>query len=172
MEIERKWLVNGWPEDLPLLFEQHMEQGYISVHPTVRIRLEQAAKEAPHYVLCFKSEGLLSRKEIEMEIPKDKFEDLKDLIGLPLIPKTRRTYQLPHDLRLEVNHVDADSPDAFWYAEVEFPTEDAARAFTPAEAGLSSFLSKEVTMQPGESMGAFWIRTRLHGGESAPKTGL
>ena len=40
MEIERKWMVNGWPEGLPLKEEFAMRQGYISVRPTVRIREE------------------------------------------------------------------------------------------------------------------------------------
>ena len=40
MEIERKWMVTGWPEGLPLLETYHMDQGYISVRPTVRILRE------------------------------------------------------------------------------------------------------------------------------------
>ena len=40
MEIERKWMVDRWPEGLPLYREQMMRQGYISVRPTVRIREE------------------------------------------------------------------------------------------------------------------------------------
>ena len=35
MEIERKWMVTGWPEGLPLEEEFTMRQGYISVQPTV-----------------------------------------------------------------------------------------------------------------------------------------
>ena len=30
MEIERKWMVKGWPEGLPLREEFAMRQGYIS----------------------------------------------------------------------------------------------------------------------------------------------
>ena len=43
MEIERKWMVKGWPLEsaaLPMVREQTMRQGYISVRPTVRIREE------------------------------------------------------------------------------------------------------------------------------------
>ena len=40
MEIERKWMVKGWPEGLPLTETYQMAQGYISVRPTVRIRRE------------------------------------------------------------------------------------------------------------------------------------
>ena len=37
MEIERKWMVKGWPEiDFPILFEQNMRQGYISVYGRFR----------------------------------------------------------------------------------------------------------------------------------------
>ena len=172
VEIERKWMVDGWPDaSLPLLFEQYMEQGYISVHPTVRIRLEATKGGETKYVLCFKSQGLLSRKEIEMDIPKDKYDDLKDLIGLPLIPKTRRTYALPDGYHLEVNEVDAGSPTQFMYAEVEFPSEEAAKAFDPAAVGLGRYLARDVTMQPGQSMGAYWITTRLGGVERPEDSG-
>ena len=62
MEIERKWMVNGWPEGegfpaLPLKEEFAMRQGYISVHPTVRIREEALKGGRTDYILCFKSAG-------------------------------------------------------------------------------------------------------------------
>ena len=116
MEIERKWMVNYWPPEelgFPLLYEQFMRQGYISVRPTVRIREEAMTGGSTEYVLCFKSGAGLVRKEIEMNIPKDKFLELEDLIGLPLIPKLRRTYALPDGLKLEVNNVDEGLPTEF-----------------------------------------------------------
>ena len=82
------------------------------------------------------------------------------IIGKPLIPKTRRTYRLPDGSKLEVNHVDAGQPTAFWYAEVEYPTVEAANAWQPAAWGLADYLSDEVTGQPGQSMGAYWLQTR------------
>ena len=39
MEIERKWMVTGWPAGLEQTSVYNMDQGYISVRPTVRIRL-------------------------------------------------------------------------------------------------------------------------------------
>ena len=97
-------MTDGWlPEELgyTMLMEQSMRQGYISVRPTVRIREEAASGGQTEYVLCFKSGAGLVRKEIEMDIPKDKFLELEDLIGLPLIPKVRRTY-LPSPLFLPI----------------------------------------------------------------------
>ena len=104
MEIERKWMVTGWPEGLPMEEEFAMRQGYISVRPTVRIREEALAGGRTDYVLCFKSEGGLAREEIERSIDKELFEELEHkIIGKPLIPKTRRTYRLPDGSALEVN---------------------------------------------------------------------
>ena len=166
MEIERKWMVDGWPPEelkLPLLYEQKMRQGYISVRPTVRIREEDMTGGSTEYVLCFKSGAGLVRKEIEMDITRDKFLELEDLIGLPLIPKVRRTYALPNGLKLEVNHVDEGLPTEFWYAEIEYPTAAQARSWDAAGISpvLAAYLDDDVTEEPGQTMGAYWITTRL-----------
>ena len=166
MEIERKWMVNGWPEGdafppLALMEEFAMRQGYISVHPTVRIREEALKGGGTAYILCFKSGGGLAREEIERAIDKRLFEELEQkIIGKPLIPKLRRSYRLPDGLVLEVNHVDEGQPTEFWYAEVEYPTVEAARSWDPAACGLADYLNDDVTDQPGQSMGAYWEQTR------------
>ena len=192
MEIERKWMVNGWPapgkDTLPLLATEYQEQGYVHTQaPIVRVRLEarsdeegtparsdgdetsgsvtQAVRESitdehAHHVLCFKSAGYLAREEIEIELSKEDFVRLSGLIGQPLIRKVRRIYQLPGDLELEVNLVDEGLPTEFMYAEVEFSSEEQARAWDPASCGLGDYLADDVTEQPGQSMSAFWARTR------------
>ena len=119
MEIERKWMVTGWPAGLEQTSVYNMDQGYISVRPTVRIRREALQGGRTALVLCFKGEGGLSREEIETEIDAALFARLEHLIGKPLIHKERRGYQLPGGLTLEVNCVDPDLPTAFWYAEVD-----------------------------------------------------
>ena len=58
MEIERKWMVKGWPEEspsLPLVREEKMRQGYVTVYPTVRIREEAEKGGNTEHILCFKS---------------------------------------------------------------------------------------------------------------------
>lgn len=166
LEIERKWLVSGWPKDcgadLPLLKEELMRQGYLTIEPTVRIREETIVGEKMDYILCFKSRGNgLTRKEIEFPISAEHFEQLQDLIGLPLIPKLRRTYLLPDGHHLEVNAVDEAAPTAFFYAEVEFSSEEEAAQFSPAAVGLEEYLCRDVTFTPGMTMGAYWRRNRL-----------
>lgn len=160
MEIERKWWVQGWPCGLQECERYQMDQGYISVRPTVRIRREALAGGPTALVLCFKGAGTLSREEIETDIDETLFARLEHLIGKPLIRKERRGYALPGGLTLEVNCVDPDRPTGFWYAEVEFATEAQALAWDPAAAGLGDYLADECTGRPGASMGEYWERTR------------
>lgn len=158
MEIERKWLTQGWPQGQPDRVIE-MEQGYISVSPTVRIRSHRETGKADRYVLCFKSKGGLVRQEIETDIDKALFDQLRDFIGKPLVKKVQRRYNLPGGLVLEANQVDPGQPTGFFYAEVEFASEADALAWQPVQ-GLADYLENEVTNQPGESMGAYWLRTR------------
>ncbi|MEG1932904.1 MAG: hypothetical protein RR075_07315, partial [Pygmaiobacter sp.] len=72
MEIERKFLIAGYPEGLPLLREEVLLQGYLSTAPVVRIRSHKGAA-GTKWVLCFKGKGSLVREEIELEIDKVTF---------------------------------------------------------------------------------------------------
>ena len=148
MEIERKWMVTGWPRGL------EPEQVY---------RMEALQGGPTALVLCFKGApdpSGMSRQEIETEIDADLFAKLEDLIGKPLIRKERRTYALPDGLHLEVNEVDPGLPGHFMYAEVEYPDEETARCWTAADVGLESYLTDEVTGRKGASMGEYWEQTR------------
>lgn len=165
MEIERKWMVDGWPCALEACQVWNMEQGYISVKPTVRIRKEELVGVKCEYILCFKgapSEGGLQREEIETPIEEELFNKLKNLIGLPLIMKERRVYKLESGKMLEVNSVDPDLDSAYCYAEVEFDTVEDAKNWKPSDDGIEDFLSDECTGKPGSSMGAYWRATRLN----------
>ena len=160
MEIERKWMVAGWPQGLDCTEEYRMDQGYFSVRPTVRIRREALQGGDTRYVLCFKGAGTLAREEIETDIAPDLFDRLKALLGKPLIAKVRRGYALPGGLTLEVNDVDPGQPGEFFYAEIEYPDEAAARAWQPESCGLGDYLADEATGRPGASMGEYWEQTR------------
>ena len=167
MEIERKWMVKGWPEEsasLPLVREEKMRQGYVTVYPTVRIREEEEKGGKTEHILCFKSPASpdgLSRREIEFPITPDQFAQLEDLIGFPLIPKLRRSYRLADGLLLEVNLVDEGMKTEFMYAEVEFHSEEQAHTWDPGSCSLGGYLTDDVTQQDGQSMSAYWARTRL-----------
>lgn len=158
MEIERRWLVDAWPDLAPAAV-LHMDQGYFTTNPAIRIRREMMESAQTSYVLCFKGGAGLVREEIELPLDPDRYSRLLALLGKPMIQKEQRRYPLPGGLTLEVNQVDPQRDTGFFYAEVEFPSEAAALAWTPP-AELAAYLSHEVTGQPGESMAAYWARTR------------
>lgn len=153
MEIERKFLIDGFPQGLPLLDEAVVYQGYLCVDPVVRIRSKETAGKKTSYVLCFKGEGTLARQEIEMDLTAEQFGQLRELIGRPLVRKDYKVYALPGGLRLECSLVDRGTPTAFYYAEVEFGTVEQAAAFVPPP-----FLGRDVTEEPGYGMGSYWAR--------------
>lgn len=152
-EIERKFLIDAFP-DLPLLEEAEVFQGYLSVEPVVRIR-KKSAKGCNGYVLCFKGKGRLCRKEIELGLSEETFNELAELLGMPMVRKEYRVYALEDGRRLECSWVDRGEPTAFLYAEVEFPTVEEALAFQPP-----AFLSHEVTEDSSYSMSCYWQRKK------------
>lgn len=164
MEIERKWMVKGWPKDLAEAEVWEMDQGYISIRPTVRIRREALVGVKTDYVLCFKGAPTpdgLAREEIESTIDPELYRKLEKFIGYPLIRKIRRVYLLPDGKKLEVNLVDQGMATEFCYAEVEFESREEAWNWNPSDAGLGEYLNDECTGKPGSSMGAYWVETRL-----------
>lgn len=151
MEIERKFLISGFPEGLPLLGEAVLDQGYLCTDPVVRIRSKEQDGRTT-YRLCFKGEGRLVRQETEMDLTAEQFSELKNLLRAPMVRKQFRVYALPGGERLECSLVDG----AFYYAEVEFPTVEAAHAFNPP-----AFLGREVTEEEGFSMSDYWKTRRF-----------
>lgn len=149
MEIERKFLIGGFPA-YPLLEEAEVEQGYLSTAPVVRIRSKKTDGPAS-YILCFKGSGTLVREEIELPLDEETYARLSRLLDAPPIRKTYKVYALPDGHRLEVSLVDAGTDHAFFYAEVEFETVEEANAFVPP-----AVLGHDVTEEPAFSMSTYW----------------
>lgn len=148
-EIERKWLLDGFP-DLPVQMEAEVEQGYLSFVPaTVRIRKRWQGGGVQCW-LTIKGKGTLTRTEVELPLAESQYDALLPLVVAPTARKKYRTYRLPGGETLECSLVDEGEATSFYYAEVEFPSEAAARAFQPP-----AFLGREVTEEPGYTMAAY-----------------
>lgn len=149
MEIERKWRIDKFP-DLPAARRAEVWQGYLSLDPEVRIR-RTVSEKGETFRLGVKSNGTLSREEVEPYITKEDFESLCTMLKKPLVHKEWRGYDLGGGLLLEVSLVDEGEPTAFMYAEVEFPDEKSANAFVAPD-----FLGEETTYQTGFRMKNYW----------------
>ena len=127
MEIERKYLVKNIPGNLKDFPCRSMEQGYLSTAPVIRIR-----KDQDRYELTYKSKGLMIREEYNLPLTADAYGHLLKKIDGRLIKKDRYMIPLKDGLTAELD-VFKEELAPLVLAEVEFPDEEIARAFTPPD---------------------------------------
>jgi adenylate cyclase len=137
MEVERKFLVREPPE-LQSAKADRIDQGYLAIGPDGEVRLR---RKGDRLLLTGKRGSGLSREESEVELDRDAFERLWPLTEGRRLHKTRHVVPLD-DLEIEVDVYSGDL-EGLMVAEVEFTTEDEARAFQPPE-----WLGEEVTGDP------------------------
>lgn len=157
-EIERKFLIESFPANLPLKQRSNVYQAYLSTEPEVRIRRIEADGKDMAYFLTIKSSGALVRQEVEMSICAEHFYALAGMEPHSFIEKKFCVYELPNGLRLECSSVDEGSSFGFMYAEVEFPSVEEAEHFMPCFDYVA-----EVTHCADYKMKNYWKRTRLKG---------
>lgn len=155
LEIERKFLIDGFPIGLMLLKHLEMEQAYLSIEPEIRIHKAVDVSTGKTDVrLTLKGNGELTRAEMMTDINEDFYYDAMGLMGVNAIKKEYRAYKLGSWV-LEVAHVDPGTQNEFFYAEIEFPTEEEAKAFIPPK-----YLGREITFNEDYKMKNYWKRTR------------
>lgn len=122
MEIERKFLIKELPKNLETYPCRHLEQGYLSTAPVVRVR-----KDNDKYELTYKGKGAMVREEYNLPLTAESFEHLKQKIDGRLIVKKR--YMIPYgDFTIELDIFEEDLAP-LTLAEVEFSSEEEANAF-------------------------------------------
>ena len=140
LELERKWLVEQAPAELLSRPADQIEQGYLAVGEDgseVRVR-----RRAGNCSLTVKAGHGLSRRESEVELRADQFDALWPATEGRRIFKTRRTLGSGGEDDGPVIEFDeyGGKLSGLCVAEVEFPNERAARAFTPTD-----WFGREVT---------------------------
>ena len=126
MEIERKFLLKRIPERLEDYPSVLIEQAYLSRRPVVRVRDADG-----QYELTCKGKGKMVREEINLPLSAEAYASLRAKAEGTVIKKRR--YRIPYGAyTIELDRF--ISPRAGLYlAEVEFPTEAEALAFTPPD---------------------------------------
>lgn len=125
MEIERKFLIKELPEHLEAYPFHLIEQAYLNTDPVIRIR-----RQDDEYYLTYKGKGLLAREEYNLPLNKESYEHLIKKADGNIISKKRYLLPLPAGLTIELDVFDAPFAPLI-IAEVEFESEEAARAFLP-----------------------------------------
>jgi CYTH domain-containing protein len=136
-EIERKFVVDDVPDEIPAGARQHIRQGYLSLEPA-EVRLRSTDDAA--YELTVKSHGGLSRAEVNLELTPEQFEEL-----WPLVQRSIEKERSQHEVDGRTIEVDVyrGKLAGLVVAEIEFPSEVDAYAFTPP-----AWFGAEVTADP------------------------
>ena len=127
MEIERKFLIKQIPEGCTSFPCRQIEQAYLNTDPVVRVR-----RDNDDYYLTYKGKGLLSREEYNLPLNKEAYEHL--LAKADGIILTKKRYMIPvpgnDHLTIELDVFEGHY-DGLILAEVEFASEEEAKAFNP-----------------------------------------
>ncbi len=134
-EIERKYLIRNTP-DLSSCPYHEIEQAYLCTEPVVRVR-----RQDEEYYLTYKAKGLMIREEYNLPLTREAYLHLCAKADGKRIVKRR--YLIPFGAyTIELDEFSEPVP-GLWLAEVEFPSEDAARTFTPPD-----WFAEDVTNSP------------------------
>nr|MBQ8252161.1 CYTH domain-containing protein [Lachnospiraceae bacterium] len=149
MEIERKFTIKELPENLDSYPHVEITQAYLCTEPVMRIR-----KQDEEYIFTYKGKGLMVREEYNLPLTAEAFQKLLPKAEGHVISKTR--YQIPLRQCYSCDHALSDkeadliaeldlfkSPTDLIMAEVEFPDEESAHAFTPP-----AWFDQDVTDNP------------------------
>ena len=127
MEIERKYLVSGIPDNIDSYPCRFIEQGYLNTAPVVRVR-----RDNDNYYLTYKGGGMMAREEYNLPLNKEAYEHL--LAKADGIILTKKRYMIPvpgnDHLTIELDVFEGHY-DGLILAEVEFASEEEAKAFNP-----------------------------------------
>ena len=119
MEIERKFLIKQIPKDCTSFPCRQIEQAYLNTDPVVRVR-----RDNEDYYLTYKGKGLLLNKEA--------YEHLLSKADGIILTKKRYMIPVPGNEHLTIElDVFEGHYNGLILAEVEFSTEEEAKAFNP-----------------------------------------
>ena len=124
MEIERKYLVSGIPDNIDSYPCRFIEQGYLNTAPVVRVR-----RDNDNYYLTYKGGGMMAREEYNLPLNKEAYEHL-----IKKADGNGYTIELDIFEGLFAGTI---------LAEVEFPTIEAANSYT-----APSWFIDDVTNDP------------------------
>jgi adenylate cyclase len=137
MEVERKFLVTQRP-NLDGTQAEEIDQGYLAIGQDGEVRLR---RKGERLLLTAKRGAGLSREESEVELDREAFDRLWPLTEGRRLHKRRHVLPLDDD-EIEVD-VYAGELEGLVIAEIEFASEEEARAFEPPD-----WLGEDVTGDP------------------------
>lgn len=129
-EIERKWLLESLPtiDKVELITKCEITQSYISIKPEIRLRKTLGiVSRKTHYTLTIKTDGDMTREEIELNLDSSGYDNLTQYNTGKVIRKLRYFVKL-RGTQIEIDVYKGDLKGLI-VAEVEFGNEEAAKRY-------------------------------------------
>lgn len=161
MEIERKFLMSGFPDNRLFLAGGCLtHQAYLSIHPEIRIRSSISERGDSKYEKTLKRNAgttlkVLIREETNIDITEREFDTLLRGINRKPIQKECKDYILEDGSIMKVCRVD----ESFYYGEVEFSSMEQANNWSPVGI-IEEYIIEEVTDDGKYKMANYWKETR------------
>lgn len=127
IEIEKKYFVKNIPFDLSKYKYYNIEQTYISVDPTIRLR-----KTDNEFIFTFKGKGDIQKVEFEYPLNEEQYNRLLNKSETKTIIKQRYVIDIKNGLKAELD-IYGGELEGFMNVEVEFSDIDEANSFIPPE---------------------------------------
>jgi len=140
MEIERKFLLPSLPNQLAQYEHAEIEQAYICVDPTIRLR-----RLNNEYYLTVKQAGLLAREGMEFAVTEKQYRHLWEKIETNILRKTRVYIPIHDGLTAEAD-IYHGALQGLMTVEVEFESIEQANCFNPP-----NWFGTDVTKDPNYS---------------------
>ena len=134
MEIEKKYLVSHIPDNLDEFHCRHIEQGYLSTNPVVRVR-----RDNDEYYLTYKGKGMMVREEYNLPLNEKSYYHLREKADGNIITKTRFLIPLEDGHTAELDIFEGKFAGML-LVEVEFSSIEDANSFVPPK-----WFGKDVT---------------------------
>lgn len=123
MEIERKFLVKSIPENLDSYPVRHIEQGYLSNNPVVRVR-----RDNDSYYLTYKGKGKMVREEYNLPLTPTSYTHLLKKADGNIITKNRYEIPVKNGLTAELDIFEGIFKGTV-IVEVEFSSQEEAESY-------------------------------------------
>jgi len=122
VEIERKFLIKGIPDNIEKYDYHEIEQAYLTTNPVIRVR-----KSDDEYYMTYKGKGFISREEYNLPLTKEAYDTLKSKADGKIISKKR--VLIPYQKYMIELDIFKGDYEGLVFAEVEFDSEEEAKAF-------------------------------------------
>ena len=162
-EIERKYFLNGLPENFKIQKVMKIKQSFLYKDKNTVIRVREIkTNNKTEYIYTVKTTGdiqnnnkmLASKYEIESNISQSLYEELVNKKISNTIDKTRIVIPIENNLKVEID-IYHNYLEDFLTAEIEFPSEDDSKKFIKPlwlgeEIGYKEFSNSKLSFMTRE----------------------